>query len=52
MTDVSTAAVAGNVFHNVGIRGVELIRRLHAHRRGLNFHRHVIQWRHGKMDFI
>jgi len=52
MTDVAAAAVAGNVFHDIGVGGVELIRRLYSDRRGLNVHRHLTKRHHGKVDFI
>lgn len=52
VTDITTAAIAGNILHDVRVCRVKLIGFLHRHRRGLHIHRHLRQWRHGKVDFI
>ena len=52
VTDVAASAVAGNIFHDVGVGGVELIGLLYRHRRGLNFHWHLVERHHGKMRVI
>ena len=46
VTDISTTAIAGNVFHDVRVRGGELIGRLHRHGCGLNFCGHLIYRHH------
>jgi len=51
VTDVAASAITGNILHDVGIGGIKLVRLLHCHWSGLNIHWHLVQWRHGKMNF-
>ena len=52
VTDVAASAIAGNILHDVGISGIELVGFLHSHRRVLNIHWHLVERQHGKMHII